>query len=763
MGMTRRRRSRKKEEDQILSDYQMMALRLRLAEGFGEEAESVAEAHQMNMEKDNLQQQEERREIEEEEKRVEEERKRVEEEKRKEEEANKPLFENIDDLFDQLERDKNYDAWKSFYNLGCRSYRVPGHDKDIIEQQTIIEIILEKSVGILDWERCTLDANEIENLSRFLKAFYIRNKDFPHVKAALKMATTNNIRMYLAKIGAIEQNGEYHLCSKVYSKSDIVNMIRRTEKLSSLRQNPLSPVRRRRSGDEALLSELEQLSLRLWAILSDIPLTNMPEESMIGRAYRKNDDSMDEKTDHSSNDSCLDAKVSKENDDTVIEDSSTVASTDNMTTEAYMITIPPSPSVTQHSTEAKTNAEAPKKPKATMDSLAMLSETNNAPSRETSEKEMDDMELDDDENPGNDVIRESMAADSVTAITRDPIDTAFAEPEPTETSVQTEDEETIASNDTESIQSKTTAKSFAPIINPATKSVVQMGFEETIASNDTESIQSKDTANSFVPNFDATARAPLQMEEEKIVASNVTESIQSNDTSIAFAPKLLPMTGTVVETASHFASLLMQANGPSQYKEMTGDSTMTPSPKKKRRKSTKSKRSKDAFVSPRPTATTVGAEDFFTPKQDNTGFKTKFEPRKRKNSESSNSFSPRLSACKTASSYEEVCANRSDNNLIKTQHSFGATDDESGNLEHMNHSAELDFNMDTNLYSPLAAKATKQLKPDQPTYGSCQSPVQEPENPVTNFDLYTQQEEEGNSICTENADWYDNPIWMDPK
>lgn len=284
MGMARRRRSRKKEEDQLLSDYQMMALRLRLAEGFGEEAESVAEAHQISMEKESLQQREERS-------KIEEEQKGVEEEIRKQDEANKSLFDNIDDLFDQLKRDKTYDVWKSLCNLGCTYspgiYRIPGHNEKISTQQTTIEIILEKSVGILNWERCTLDAKEIANFLRYLKAFHIRSKDFPHIKTALKMATKNNIRKYLEKIGAIEQNGEYVIHSNVYSESDIVNMIRRTEKLSSLRQNTLSPVKRRRSCDEALLSELQQLSLRLWAILSDIPLTNMPEEAAIGRANRE--------------------------------------------------------------------------------------------------------------------------------------------------------------------------------------------------------------------------------------------------------------------------------------------------------------------------------------------------------------------------------------------------------------------------------------------------------------------------------------------
>ncbi len=439
------------------------------------------------------------------------------------------------------------------------------------------------------------------------------------------------------------------------------------------------------------------------------------------------------KTDHPSNHSNLDTEASEKN---------SSASVEKVTTAANLITIAPSPSVVQLSTEHKSGTKVPKKPEASMDSLAMLSETKSATSRETSLTQMD--------TPATNGIQKSMDAENATEITQNPSEKAPPEPEPTESSDPAEEDETVTSKDTEP------AKSFVPIINPPTKTLVQTGFENTLASNDSDSIQSKNSAKSFVPNFGARTKSPVQMEEEETVASNDTESVQSKNTTKAFEAKILPTTGTAVETASQIAAMHMQANVAPKFEGKIGDSTMISS-KKKRRKSNNSMRRKEAFASPRPTATTEAFDVFFTPKKDNTGFKGIFEPKKR-NSESSSSFSPRLGACKTASSFEEVCADRT--GMIMTQPSFGATDNGDNNLEEMKRSAELDFEYNT-LYSPLTGKATKKLKLDQPTYGSYQSPDPEPEKHLNNYDyLCTQQEEEGSYINSTSTydEWFDSDL-----
>ena len=261
MGRGNHRRSRKKEEDLVLSDYQMMALRLRIAEGFEEhEKEEVNQV----------------------------------EEERKDDDENKPLIEYTDELGDQLELntagDAWKDAWKALKNLGCTytgCYHIPGHGRGIDNFEEMINIILEKGVAVLSWENCTLDTEEISNLERYLKAFNARGLDFSLVKEALKMVTKRNVINYLSKLGIHEDNGKYLLEADEYSESQIVNLIRRTPELTYLHQSKFHQAKRRRSDADDLLSKLETMSLRLWVALLDIPLANMPVTSTIGRAHRQ--------------------------------------------------------------------------------------------------------------------------------------------------------------------------------------------------------------------------------------------------------------------------------------------------------------------------------------------------------------------------------------------------------------------------------------------------------------------------------------------
>ena len=285
MGMGNRRRSRKKEEDLVLSDYQMMALRLRIAEGFeeDEEIEMVTEV----VEEDKMDCGDEIVQIEERNKQV--------EEKAKNDEESKPLFRYRSALIDQL----NYDtssaafqpAWKALQDLGCYytgRYHLPGDIASIDSNAgEMCQAILENSVGILDWENSSLDSSEIKELVRYLKALNFRIKDFSLVKEALAMTTKANIRTYLQKLGVEEHNGKYQIEGEECSEAEIVNIIRRTEELNHLSRSTSTPAKRRRSNDDEKLSELETICVRLWSVLIKIPLTNMPEKSTIGSALRK--------------------------------------------------------------------------------------------------------------------------------------------------------------------------------------------------------------------------------------------------------------------------------------------------------------------------------------------------------------------------------------------------------------------------------------------------------------------------------------------
>ncbi len=289
MGMGNRRRSRKKEEDLVLSDYQMMALRLRIAEGFEEEEEEAESEMVMDMVE------EEESDCDDDIMQSEEHEKQAKEEAKNDEE-NKPLFRYRSALLDQLNYDTSsaawQDAWRALQDLGCTytggRYHVPGDVASIDSNaKEMCQAILENSVGILDWENSSLDSSEIRDLVRYLKALNFRIRDFSLVKEALAMTTKANISTSLQKLGVDEHNGKYQIEGAECSEAEIVNIIRRTKELNQLSRSTFTPAKRRRSSDDEKLSKLETISLRLWSVLVDAPLTNMPEKSTIGSALRK--------------------------------------------------------------------------------------------------------------------------------------------------------------------------------------------------------------------------------------------------------------------------------------------------------------------------------------------------------------------------------------------------------------------------------------------------------------------------------------------
>eukprot|EP00536_Pseudo-nitzschia_multiseries_P005564 jgi/Psemu1/285862/fgenesh1_pg.105_\ len=279
MGKTNRRRSRMTDEDKILSDYQMMALRLRIAEGleddhvWSEEEDNCLPNTGVTVNKDE-------RPTEDEESAA---KKQEGEEQKPQEKLLLPISSNTIDQF-IVDQRSHTRTWKTLQCLGCSytgRFHLPGRTKGIDTQNELVEFVLERSVSILDWENSTLDATDIEAFVRYLKGFHVRCSYSKLVTEAITMITKENITRFLGEIGIQERNGTYFMEQTEYSEFEVVNMIRSNSDLYALREKESSFMKRRRYGEDSL-SKQETLALRLWAALSDLPLTNMPEPAAIG-------------------------------------------------------------------------------------------------------------------------------------------------------------------------------------------------------------------------------------------------------------------------------------------------------------------------------------------------------------------------------------------------------------------------------------------------------------------------------------------------
>jgi len=276
-----RNRRRAKSGERILSDHQIMALRLRIAEGL--ENEEPPSDVDMNSVSDNTSNVEENPPSSDEESDSD----SNEENTMTEEKALKLFF------YDTC---SHGDVWSYLQNLGCsyrRShYHLPRQSKSTIEcQNDLVLYILENSVNVLDWENCSLTPCQVERLERYLKGFTARRLVASVVGQAFHEITKTNIKKILSKIGIVRRkNDEYYIGDEKHNESSIINMIRSTIMLHGLGQNASSPSKRCRSSN-ATLTTLEVSTLRLWAVKSDLPLTNMPDLSTIGigQSTNKND------------------------------------------------------------------------------------------------------------------------------------------------------------------------------------------------------------------------------------------------------------------------------------------------------------------------------------------------------------------------------------------------------------------------------------------------------------------------------------------
>jgi hypothetical protein len=203
------------------------------------------------------------------------------------------------------------DAWIYLQKVGCRyisnSYRLPGSTMKCENQYDLVAFILsnEKGVNVLDWKSCRLTELELQRLNFYLRCFYIKRSSTP--TAAFDLITDENIRNYLQKIGVVRcDDGRYKLGQAGAKKcvtAEIVNKIRCTEDLIAL-TDTASTSRRR----QPVLTETEQLALRLWAagsVVTSIPLPHFPDASDVCNPANDNleiidiqDDDVEENGEH---------------------------------------------------------------------------------------------------------------------------------------------------------------------------------------------------------------------------------------------------------------------------------------------------------------------------------------------------------------------------------------------------------------------------------------------------------------------------------
>ena len=296
-GMVNRRRSRKRDDDTVLSEYQMMALRLCLAESLYINDEKIVakldkRIREVDRDGNSMGKSNKRKgKVEEDEIIV------GKTDKRKEKENgcdgdDMLLVEISETMIYEFIPDKrdHKGAWKALQNLGCTyasTYSVPGLTTRVDGQDNLVNLILQHSVTVLDWEHCTLGSADIGDLVMYLKTHHGRSSNFSLLQEARKLVTRGTIENCLKKIGILSERGKYFIESDEYDESDIVNIIRRSEDLCQLcHKESSTKMKRRRSHEDRALTDKETLILRLWAAFVDIPLTNMPERSMIGRAHK---------------------------------------------------------------------------------------------------------------------------------------------------------------------------------------------------------------------------------------------------------------------------------------------------------------------------------------------------------------------------------------------------------------------------------------------------------------------------------------------
>ncbi|KAL3945385.1 MAG: hypothetical protein SGBAC_000518 [Bacillariaceae sp.] len=189
-------------------------------------------------------------------------------------------------------------GWQLLQRVGCswsNGYCLPKSSERYFNQNDLVHHILKKSVLELDFLTNPLPKVELQQLHRYLKFQFVSVRCSETIGKALNnMQDSSKITASLAKIGFKQlPNGCYeheHIMGQV-DLSQIVNIIRaQREDLLLIGKES------RRSREKKTLADEEDYTLRIWAAESDVPLQFFDEENNCKEALDalKEDQEMDE-------------------------------------------------------------------------------------------------------------------------------------------------------------------------------------------------------------------------------------------------------------------------------------------------------------------------------------------------------------------------------------------------------------------------------------------------------------------------------------
>jgi hypothetical protein len=294
-GQSNYRRS--KQTDRILNDKQMIALRLRIAEGIeDEDALSSYRAYNSTEVNHHKRQSMHNSKCSVNDSRL------KSGDKSDDESSLVPTSSEADDADDvsasgsfcavaakkaKFEVCRHKDAWKFLQHLGCRytgsSYLLPNGHESFENQNQLVYYILKNGASVLDWKNCTLEYEDIETLEFYFRCFAANLNSSSPTAAATKLVEEGGVTDFLEKIGVCCVGHDmYTIGSEKYNQAEIVDKIRCSEDLFTLAKgNDAKPSRQKP------LTEEEILAVRLWAIQVPTALADFPDPHELHRMRRQ--------------------------------------------------------------------------------------------------------------------------------------------------------------------------------------------------------------------------------------------------------------------------------------------------------------------------------------------------------------------------------------------------------------------------------------------------------------------------------------------
>mmetsp|Transcript_42092 Transcript_42092/g.101500 ORF Transcript_42092/g.101500 Transcript_42092/m.101500 type:complete len:1405 (-) Transcript_42092:1631-5845(-) len=189
-------------------------------------------------------------------------------------------------------RIKSQRGWQLLQRVGCKwqsGYVLPNSSVQFSNQNELVEYILKKSVMELDFLAHPLPKVELKELHRYLKFQFVSlNCSETIGKALHNMQDSSKIIALLEKIGFKQlSNGcfEHERMKEDCDLHQIINIIRaQREDLLRIGQDGES----RRSREKKTLGKEDDYTLRIWAAESDLPLQFFDEESNCKEALEEN-------------------------------------------------------------------------------------------------------------------------------------------------------------------------------------------------------------------------------------------------------------------------------------------------------------------------------------------------------------------------------------------------------------------------------------------------------------------------------------------